>query len=75
MEGNQKIAYDKAAKYVHIDFPGGKNYKTRLRNFLKRCENAIKLCKTEDLNLLYLNLTTHITGEAQVMLEDLNYDN
>ncbi|VDO31173.1 unnamed protein product, partial [Brugia timori] len=72
---NQKIAHDKAAKYVRIDFPGGKNSKTLLRTFLKQCENAIKLCKTEDLNLLYLNLTTHITGEAQVMLEDLNFDN
>lgn len=71
----QKISHDKAAKYVRVDFSGGKNCKTLLSTFLKQCENTIKLCKKDDLNLLYLNLTTRITDEAQVMLEDLNYDN
>ena len=74
VKDEQKLSQDKAAKYVRVDFPGGKNCKTLLRTFLKQCENAIKLCKSDDLNLIYLNLTTHITGEAQVMLEDLNYD-
>ncbi len=75
VQENQKIAHDKAAKYARIDFLGSKNCKTLLRTFLKQCDNAIKLCKTDNLNLLYINLTTHIKGEARVMLENLNYDN
>lgn len=71
---NQKLNHEKVMKYVRFDFAGGRGNKILLRTFLKQCNNAIKLCKQKDLNILYLSLIAGITGEAQTMLKDLNFD-